>query len=97
MFPSVGAPQIILGNMTITPTAHPIALSVFNGTFVGTATNLGGGSSGIVLPYATGTGAGGSASSPYTFLGTASLNRADAWLSIWAAAMVAMGALVFYL
>lgn len=83
--------------MTITPTAHPIALSIFNGTFVGTATNLGGGASGIILPYPSGTGPGGSASSPFTFLGTAGIHGADTWLSIWAAAMMGIGAFVFYL
>ncbi len=83
--------------MTITPTAHPIALSVFNGTFVGTATNLGAGVSQIILPYPSGTGAGGNASSPFTFLGAASLHGADAWLSVWAAAMMGVGVLVFYL
>ncbi len=89
--------------MTITPSAHPIALSVFNGTFVGTATNLGGGSSGIVLPYPTGTGAGAgagagsSSSSPFAFLGAASLHGPDTWLSVWAVAMMGTGALVFWL
>ena len=82
------------------PTANPIALPVYNGTFVGTATNLGGGSSAIILPSGTGTvieGNGSSPGGPISFLGRANLNKADAWLGAWAATMIGLGALVLYL
>ncbi|KAL6717386.1 hypothetical protein ACLMJK_005301 [Lecanora helva] len=98
IFPSVGAPHIVIGNMTIVPTANPIALPVYNGTFVGTATNIGGGTSGIILPSGTGTvGNGTNPGGPISFIGRANLNRADAWLGVWGAAMIGLGALVLYL
>lgn len=92
----IGAPAIVIGNTTITPTAQPIALPVFNGTFIGTATNLGGTfiSSGFVLPT------GGNISTPngsVSYVGSGSLNSADAWIGVWGAAMIGLGALVFYL
>ena len=49
VFPSVGAPKIVVGNQTITPSPNPIALPIYHGNFTGTATNLGGGTTGYVL------------------------------------------------
>ena len=94
IFPSVGAPHIVVGNKTIIPTANPIALAVFNGTFVGTATNLAGGTSAIILPTGYNISSNGTI---IPFVGAGSLNRADAWIGVWGAAMIGLGALVIYL
>jgi hypothetical protein len=95
-FPSAAVPLIVVGNKTITPTPNPIGLPIYNGTFIGTATNLGE-SSVIILP--TGSGKSNSTASILPFIGSASsLIRGDAWLvSVWGAGMMAMGAFVYYL
>ncbi|MCJ1274719.1 hypothetical protein MMC21_002517 [Puttea exsequens] len=93
-FPSANAPVIVVGNSTITPTANPINLPIFNGSIIGTATNLGGQPTGlIILPT------GGSGPSVIPFVGAApQVTRGDAWLvSLWATAMAVLGGVVYYL
>lgn len=87
-------PQIVIGNRTVTPDANPIGLSIFNGTFTGhpiTATSNG------VAYVAYPTGSGGNFTTPELFQGTATLNRADAWLVVWVTGFVGLGAFVYYL
>lgn len=83
-------PEIVIGNKTITPTANPIGLSIFNGTFTGhpiTASASG-------FAYPTG---GNFTYTPEFFQGTATLNRVNAWLAVWAAGFLGLGAFVHYL
>ena len=82
-FPSAGVPEIVIGNQTITPTANPIGLPVYNGTtFAGSGTNG-------LQPVPTG---------PVTpFVGAGSISRADGWLVAWIVGSLSIGALVLYL
>ncbi|KAG8531121.1 uncharacterized protein KY384_004478 [Bacidia gigantensis] len=83
-FPSVGVPNIVIGNTTITPSANPIGLPVYNGTtFAGSGT-------GGLQPVPTG---------PVTpFVAAANtLGRADGWLVAWIVGSIGVGALVIYL
>lgn len=89
VFPSVGVPEIVIGNQTVTPSPNPIGLSIFNGTFTGhpiTAT-----ANGVAYPT------GGNYTTPELFQGTAPLSGADAWLVVWATGFFGLGAFVYYL
>ena len=94
VFPSAGAPQIVIANKTLTPTPNPIALPLFSGNVTtGTSTLMGITSSGYF--FATGTGA--NFSVPIAFLGRAALNKADIWLTtVWGASMMGLGVFVYY-
>ncbi|CAD6569345.1 MAG: hypothetical protein ASARMPRED_002734 [Alectoria sarmentosa] len=90
IFPSVGVPEIVIGNKTVTPTPNPIGLSIFNGTFTGhpvTATVSG-------VAYPTGTNF---PITPEIFQGRGTLNKVDAWLAVWITGFLGMGALLYYL
>ena len=83
-------PEIVIGNQTVTPTPNPVGLPIYNGTFTGhpvTAT-----SNGVV--YYTGSNF---TAGPEIFQGTATLNKADAWLAVWVTGFVGLGALLYYL
>ncbi|KAF6240677.1 hypothetical protein HO173_001349 [Letharia columbiana] len=90
IFPSVGVPEIVIGNQTITPTPNPVGLSIFNGTFTGHPITA----SGSGVAYATGVNF---TTTPEIFTGTATLNRADAWLAVWLTGFLGLGAFVYYL
>ena len=83
-------PEIVIGNQTVTPTANPIGLSIFNGTFTGHPVTASTG--GVAFP----TG-GNFTTTPQIFSGTATWVRADAWLAIWATGFLGLGAFVYYL
>jgi len=89
IYPSVGVPEIVIGNHTVTPTPNPIGLSIFNGTFTGHPITAS--ASGIV--YATGA----NFTTPEIFQGAGALTRADAWLAVWVTGFMGLGAFVYYL
>lgn len=83
-------PEIVIGNKTVTPTANPVGLSVFNGTFTGHPITAS--ASGVASP----TG-GNFTTTPEIFQGRAALNKADAWLAVWATGFLGLGAFVYYM
>ena len=85
------APEIVIGNQTITPTANPVALSVYNGTFTGHPVVASTG--GVIYP----TAGINFTTTPNYFQGTATLNKVDAWLVVWLTGFVGMGAFVYFL
>ena len=83
-------PEIVIGNKTVTPTANPVGLSIFNGTFTGHPITASAGG----VAYATGAS---SNTTPEYFQGRASLTRVDAWLVVWVTGFLGLGAYAFYL
>lgn len=90
-YPSASAPEIVIGNQTITPTASPVALSIYNGTFTGHPVVASTG--GVIYP----TAGINFTTSPNYFQGTATLNKVDAWLVVWLTGFLGMGAFVYFL
>jgi len=79
-------PVLVIGNTTVTPTANPIGLPVFNGTTFASTTGT------IILPSGNL-----STSVPLAFLSKGSSVRGDGWVGVWVAGCVALGVVVWYL
>jgi len=89
VLPSVSAPVIVVGNTTVTPTAHPVALPVVNGTVFSAA------STGFASPTSGNLSL---STSPVPFVGAAASFKEDGGLVVaWLLSMCGLGFGVYLL